>query len=79
MPTTTPTESLPNVVSFGENKAISKVSFEHTDGTLKLGAIFHVPTRQEGPKTFYKRLACTINITEEQRHDLIKMLGGFTT
>lgn len=74
-----PPTTLPNSLVFGENKALSALTFEHADGKLELGAVFHVPTRQEGGKTFYKRLACKITITEEERHHLIKMLGGFTT
>lgn len=73
-----PPTSLHNLI-FGENKAIAAITFEHVDGKLELGAIFHVPTREEAGKTFYKRLACKITITEDQRQHLIKMFGGFTT
>lgn len=73
-----PTQS-PNQVIFGQNKAISAITFEHADGKLELGVLVHIPTRQEGPKTFYKPIGCKITITEEQREHLIKMLGGFTT
>jgi hypothetical protein len=73
----TPTES-PNKVFFGENKAISALTFEHENGLLELGAIFHIPTRQVGGKTFYKPIACKITISDAQREHLIKMLGGFT-
>jgi hypothetical protein len=63
-------------VSFGENKAFSALSFSTEGGKQKLGAIFHIPTRQEGPKTFYKRLACEIEISEAQRREIITLLGG---
>lgn len=60
----------------GENKAIAALTFETEGEKLELGAIFHIPIRQEGGKTFYKALACKVEITAEQREELIKMLGG---
>ena len=63
-------------VILGENKAIAAVTFETDGAKLELGAIFHVPIRQEGPKTFYKALACKVEITNEQRSEIIKALGG---
>jgi hypothetical protein len=65
-----------NCVILGQNKAISALTFEAEGGKLELGAVFHIPTRQEGAKTFYKALACKIEITEAQRAEIIKMLGG---
>lgn len=63
-------------VFLGENKAIAALTFETEGETLELGAIFHVPVRQEGPKTFYKALACKVTISAEQRAEIVKMLGG---
>ncbi len=63
-------------VLLGENKAIAALTFETEGKKLELGAIFHVPIRQEGPKTFYKALACKVEISPEQRAEIIKMLGG---
>jgi hypothetical protein len=64
-------------VLLGPNKAISALTFERTEGgKLELGAVFHIPTRQEGPKTFYKALACKVEITEAQRGEIAAMLEG---
>lgn len=63
-------------VILGENKAIAALTFETEGDKLELGAIFHIPTRQEGGKTFYKALACKVQVTAEQRAELITMLGG---
>jgi len=63
-------------VILGENKAIAALTFETEGDKLELGAIFHIPTRQEGGRTFYKALACKVQVTAEQRTELIKMLGG---
>jgi len=63
-------------VILGENKAIAALTFETEGDKLELGAIFHIPTRQEGDKTYYKPLACKVTISAEQRTELIKMLGG---
>ena len=63
-------------VILGENKAIAALTFETEGVKLELGAIFHIPIRQEGGKTFYKALACKVEISAEQRQELIKMLGG---
>ncbi len=63
-------------VILGENKAIAALTFETEGAKLELGAIFHIPVRQEGGKTFYKALACKIEITADQRNELVKMLGG---
>lgn len=52
-------------VNFGPNKAIAALTFD--EKTMELGAIFHVPTRQdEQGKTWYRALACSISITREQ-------------
>ena len=51
-------------------------TFETEGPKLELGAIFHIPVRQEGGKTFYKALACKVEITAEQRAEIVKMLGG---
>ena len=63
-------------VILGENKAISALTFETEGERLDIGAIFHIPVRQEGPKTFYKAIACKVQITKEQRAEIVKMLGG---
>lgn len=63
-------------VLLGENKAIAALTFEVEGEKLELGAIFHIPTRQEGKKTFYKALACKVTISAEQRAEIVKMLGG---
>lgn len=59
----------------GENKAIAALTFETEGEKLELGAIFHIPTRQEGGRTFYKALACKVEITEAQRVEIVKMLS----
>jgi hypothetical protein len=72
-------ESLPKTqakVILGENKAIAALTFETEGPKLELGAIFHVPIRQEAGKTYYKALACKVEITDEQRNEIVKMLGG---
>jgi hypothetical protein len=66
-----------SAVFLGPNKAISALTFERTEGgKLELGAVFHIPVRQEGPKTFYKALACKVEITETQRGEIAAMLEG---
>lgn len=64
-------------VILGENKAIAALTFETDGDKLELGAIFHIPVRQEAGKTFYKALACKVEITHQQHDEIIKMLGGF--
>lgn len=71
-----PTNKTQAKVILGDNKAIAALTFETEGPKLELGAIFHVPVRQEGPKTFYKALACKVEITESQRAEIVKMLGG---
>jgi len=68
-----------NCVILGTNKAISALTFETEGGKLQLGAVFHIPTRQEAGKTYYKALACKVEITEEQRAEIVAMLEGKTT
>lgn len=63
-------------VILGENKAIAALTFETEGEKLELGAIFHIPTRQEGDRTFYKPLACKVTISAEQRAEIVTMLGG---
>ena len=76
METTTVKMPPVNCVMFGPNKAFSALTFETEGGKLELGAVFHIPTRQEGDKTFYKALACKIEISDAQRTAIIKMLEG---
>ena len=65
------------IVRFGDNNAIAALTFNRAiNGQYELGASFHVPTRQEGGTTYYKALACTINITEAQRLLLCEMFHG---
>lgn len=64
----------PSAVILGANKAIAALTFEAP--SLELGAIFHIPTHVEGPKTYYKALACKVTITEAQRIEIIQLLGG---
>lgn len=64
-------------VDLGENKALSALTYEvQGDGNEILGALFYIPTRKEGDKTFYSKLGVKTPITKEQRHDIIRMLGG---
>ncbi len=65
-------------VIFGENKALSALTFETEGGKLELGALFHVPTRHDPAtqRTYYKPLACKIEITPAQRDEIIILLGG---
>lgn len=64
-------------VSLGDNKAIAALTFATTvNGKLELGAVFHIPVRQEGGKTFFKAIACSVEITADQRSDIVKMFGG---
>lgn len=71
-----PTNKTQAKVILGENKAIAALTFETEGDKLELGAIFHIPTRQEGGKTYYKPLACKIEITSAQRAEIVTMLGG---
>lgn len=71
-----PTNKTQAKVILGENKAIAALTFETEGDKLELGAIFHIPTRQEGGKTYYKPLACKIEITPAQRAEIVTMLGG---
>ncbi len=75
-PSATPIKPPSNCVLLGENSAISALTFEDKNGKLELGAIFHIPTRQEAGKTYYKAVACKIEITHEQHDAIMKMLGG---
>lgn len=62
-------------VTLGADKAIAALTFGE-GAKLELGAVFHVPVRQEGTKTFYRPIGCKVEITEDQRVEIIKMLGG---
>lgn len=65
-----------NCVMLGQNKAISALTFETEGGKLQLGAVFHIPTRQEAGRTYYKALACKVEITEAQRGEIVAMLAA---
>jgi hypothetical protein len=67
-----------NAVLFGKNQAISALTFEAEGGRLELGAVFHIPTREEAGKTYYKAMACKIQITKEQQAEIINMFQGVT-
>lgn len=65
-------------VDLGENKALSVLTFEQSEGKLHLGAVILVPTDydRKTDKTYYKPLGVKAPITEEQRDQIITMLGG---
>lgn len=65
-------------VDLGENKALSVLTFEDDDGKLQLGAVVLIPTQydRKEDKTYYKPIGVKTPITEEQRKQIIIMLGG---
>lgn len=71
---TPPNPVASNCILFGDNKAIAAITFE--SDTMQLGAVFHIPTRIEDGKTFYRSLACKITITRPQQVELVRLLGG---
>jgi len=62
----------------GEHKAIAAVTYEVNAEHMTLGVLVHIPTARDEKldKTYYKALGISTYITQDQRDELIKLLGG---